>query len=68
MPVLYTREAFDHISLMNDLYGLSPFLVITRALGDEQNLTSWMNMPIQLCAGAISGHSDRGVEGTVSYT
>ena len=68
MPVLYTQGAFDYISLMNYLYGLSPFLVITRALGDEQNLTSWMNMPIQLCAGTISGYSDRGVEGTVSYT
>ena len=36
MPVLYTRGAFDYISPMNYLYGLSPFLVITRALGDEQ--------------------------------
>ena len=68
MPVVYTRGAFDYISLMNDLYGLSPFLVITRALGDEQNLTSSMNMPIQLCAGVIGGYSNRGIEGTVSCT
>ena len=68
MPMLYTWEAFDYISLVNDLYWLSPFLVVTGALGDEQNLTSWMNLPIQLCPGIIRCDSNRGIECTVSYT
>ena len=66
MPVLYTGRAFDHISLMDDLYRLSLFLVIARAFSDEQHLTSRMDMPIQLCTGTINRLSDTGIEGTVS--
>src|SRR6266498_1073268 len=66
VPVLYTRRAFDHISLMDDLYRLSLFLVIAYAFSDEQHLASRMDMPIQLCTGTINCLSDTGVEGTVS--
>ena len=68
MPMLYIWEAFDYVSLVNDLYWLSPFLVVTGARGYEQNLTSWMNMPIQLCTGIIRCDSNRGIECTVSHT
>ena len=67
MPMLHPRQAFDDISLVNDLYWLSPFLVIASALGDQQNLTTRMGMPIQLRAGIISRHGDTGIEGTISY-
>ena len=53
VPVLYARSAFDYISLVNDSYRLSSFLIVASALSNEQNLTTWMNMPIQLCTGAI---------------
>lgn len=53
VPMLHSRSAFDYISLVNDSYGLPPFLVKAGALGDQQNLTAWMNVPIQLCTGII---------------
>jgi len=40
---------------------------VASALSNEQNLTTWMNMPIQLCTGAIGRLSNAGVEGAVSY-
>ena len=41
---------------MNDLCRLSAFLIIASAFGDQENLPTWMNMPIQLCAGIIGCH------------
>lgn len=67
MPMLYSRSAFDYISLVNDSYRLSPFLVIAGAFGDKQNLTAWMNMPIQLCPGIIGCHRNTGIKASVSY-
>ena len=51
--MLYAGRALDYIALVNDSHRLSPFLIIASALGDEQNLTARMNMPIQLRAGII---------------
>ena len=56
MPVLHSRSAFDYVSLVNDLCRLSAFLIIASAFGDQENLPTWMNMPIQLCAGIIGCH------------
>lgn len=64
--MLYARSALYYVSLMNDLYGLSPFLIKARAFGDKQNLTTWMNVPIQLCSGIIGCYSNTGIERTVS--
>jgi hypothetical protein len=33
--MLYARQAFYYISLVNDLYWLSPFLIIASAFGDK---------------------------------
>jgi len=65
--MLDSRTAFDHISLVNYSCWLSPFLVKACAFGDKQNLTAWMNMPIQLCTGIIGCHGNTGIECTVSY-
>jgi len=68
VPVLYTRGTLYDISLVDDLCWFASFLVITRALRDEQNLTSWMNMPIQLCTCVIGRYSNRRIECAVSDT
>jgi len=65
--MLHARKAFYYISLVNDLYWLSPFLIIAGTFRNKQNLTAWMNMPIQLCTGIIGCHSNAGIECTVSY-
>ncbi len=65
--MLYAGKALDDISLVNDLYWLSPFLIVASAFGDQQNLATWMNMPIQLCTDTISCDSNAGIERTVSY-
>ncbi len=49
--MLHSPSALDYISLVNDLYRLSSFLIIASAFLDQQNLAAWMNMPIQLCTG-----------------
>ncbi len=67
MPMLYAGRAFDYISLVNDSHRLSPFLVIASAFGDEQNLTARMNMPIQLCTGAVTCLGDIRIKCGVSY-
>jgi hypothetical protein len=64
--MLHARGAFDYISLVNHTDRLSPLLIIASAFGDQQNLTTWMNVPIQLCTGAINCLSNTGIEGTVS--
>jgi hypothetical protein len=68
VPMLHAWSALDYIALVNDLHGLASLLIKASALGDEQNLTPWMHVPIQLCTGIISCDGDTGVEGTVSYT
>jgi len=68
MPMLYARRAFYDIALVNDPYWFSPFLVVASAFGDEENLTTWMNMPIQFRTGTIGCYSNTGVECTVSCT
>ena len=65
--MLYARKTLDYIPLVNHLYWLSPFLVKACAFGDEQNLTAWMNMPIQLCTGIVGCYSNTGIECTVTY-
>ena len=65
--MLHSRSALDHISFVNDSRRLSPFLVKACAFGDQQNLTTWMNMPIKLCTGIIGCHGNTGIECTVSY-
>jgi hypothetical protein len=65
--MLYARSAFDDIALVNDTDWLSPLLIVARALGDEQNLATWMNVPIQLCTGIIGCLGNTGVERTISY-
>src|SRR5579863_6668615 len=66
VPVLYTRSAFDHVSLANDACRLTSFLVVSSALSDQQNLTARMNMPVKLCTRAVRRHGDAGIESAVS--
>ena len=66
VPVLYTRSAFDYVSLVNDACRLASFLVVAGTLCDEQNLTTWMDMPVQLCACVLRRHRDAGIESAVS--
>src|SRR5579863_3011334 len=66
VPVLHARSAFDHVSFMNDARRLASFLVVAGALRDEQNLTTRMNMPIQLCTCVVRRHGNAGIESAVS--
>lgn len=65
--MLYARKTFDYIPLVDHLYWLSPFLIIASAFRNEQNLTTGMNMPIQLCAGIVGCYSNTGIERTITY-
>src|SRR5579863_3524721 len=67
VPVLYTRSAFDHVSLVNDARRLSSLLVVAGALGDEQNLTTRMNVPVQLCTCIVRRHGNARIKRAVSY-
>jgi hypothetical protein len=39
----------------------------SQSFGDQQNLTAWMSVPIQLCTGIIGCHGNTGIERRVSY-
>ena len=65
--MLHARRALYDISLVNDSSWLSPFLIVASAFCDEQNLTAWMNMPIQLCTRIVGCLSNAWVERAVSY-
>src|SRR5437899_514299 len=67
VPMLHSRSAFDYVSLVNDARRLSSFLIVASPFGDQQNLTTRMTMPIQLCAGIIGCHCNTGIECAVSY-
>src|SRR3974390_812378 len=66
VPVLDAGSAFDYIRLGNDANRLSAFLVVAGALGDEQNLTAWMDMPVQFCTCVVGCHGDAGIERAVA--
>src|SRR6185503_13317398 len=66
VPVLHVRSAFDHVSFVNDARRLASFLVVACALGDEQNLTPRVNMPVQLCPCVVRRHGNAGIESAVS--
>ena len=60
--MLDTRSAFDYISLVGHADRFFAFLIIHSALGDQQNLATWMNMPIQLCSGIIGCNSNTEID------
>src|SRR5580692_12467295 len=64
--MLHSRNAFDHIPLVNDARRLASFLVVAGALCDEQNLTTRMNMPVQLCTCVVRRHGNAGIQRAVS--
>ncbi len=65
--MLYAWRALYDISLVNDSYWLSSFLIVSSAFRDEQNLTARMNMPIELCTGIINCLSNPGVKHAVAH-
>src|SRR3974390_2938175 len=67
VPMLDPRSAFDYVSLVSDTDWLSPLLVIAGAFGDEKNLATGVNMPVEPCAGAVGCLGDGRVEASVSY-
>ena len=67
MPMLHSRSAFDYVSLMNHARRPSSLLIVASPFRDQQNLTAWMTMPIQLCTGIIGSHRDTRIERAVSY-
>ena len=58
----HARSTLDYISLVNDLDRLPSFLVEAGSFGDEQNLTTWMYVPIELRTGIIGSYSNAGIE------
>ncbi len=64
--MLYAWSAFDYISLVDHADRLSPFLIVASTFGDKQDLTTWMNMPVQLRTGTINCLSNTRIEGTIS--
>jgi hypothetical protein len=53
---------------VNDLDRLASFLIEGSAFGNQQNLTTRMHVPIQLCTGIARCDSNAGLERTVTHT
>ena len=66
VPMLHTWSAFDDTSLVNHASVLSPFLIIACSFGDQQNLPTGMDVPIELGTGIVNRLSNSGIEGTVT--
>src|SRR5271168_1785268 len=45
----------------------SPFLIVASAFRNQQNLATWMNMPIQLCTDTISCDSNTRIQREIIY-
>src|ERR1700722_10243559 len=63
VPMLHTRSALDQVSFVNNLDWLPSFLVKAEAFGDEQNLATWVNVPVQHRTGIIGSHGNAGIKG-----
>ena len=66
VPMFNSSGALDHIPFTNDPRWLALLLVIANAFGDEQNLSSGMNVPIQPGARIVGRLSDTWIKGTVA--
>ena len=64
--MLYARETLYYVPLVDNLYWLSPFLIIASAFQNKENLTTWVNMPIQLCTGIKGCYGNGVIERTIA--
>ena len=64
--MLYARKTFDYIPFVNNLYWLPSFLIVASAFQNKQNLTTWMNVPVELCTRIEGCYSKSVIERTIA--
>jgi hypothetical protein len=62
VPMLHTRGTLDDVSLADNYCRLTSLLVIADAFGDDQDLPTRVDMPIELRAGIMGGDCNAGIE------
>ena len=66
MPMLYAGKTFDDVPFVSDLDWLSSFLIVASTFHNQQNLTTRMHVPIQLCARVEGCYRNREIERTIA--